>query len=100
MSVKVLEIGTSPPNNPLIKVLFKMPLNHALEWIQCMTDFQPVKILSDEQVTIEFIETRPLNVYTQTVLPLQLQPYASIIKESLKTVSTHDFIDNKLNYIK
>ena len=100
MSVKVLEIGTSPPNNPLIKVLFKMPLNHALEWIQCMMDVQPVKILSDEQVTIEFIETRPLNVYTQTVLPLQLQPNASIIKESLKTVSTHDFIDNKLNYIK
>ena len=100
MSVKVLEIGTSPPNNPLINVLFKMPLNHALEWIQCMTDVQPVKILSDEQVAIEFIETRPLNVYTQTVLPLQLQPYASIIKESLNTVSTHDFIDNKLNYIK
>lgn len=77
-----------------------MPLAHALEWIQCMTDVQSNPILKDEQVLIEFIETRHLNVYIQTVLPLQLQPYASIIKDSFKTVLIHDFIDNKLNYIK
>jgi hypothetical protein len=100
MSVKVLEIKTSPPNNPLIKVLFKMPLAHALEWIQCMTDIQSVQILNDVNVDIEFIEIRHQSVYTQTVLPLQLQPYVSIIKEFLKIASTHDFIDNNLDYIK
>jgi hypothetical protein len=100
MSVKILEIGTSPPNNPRIKVFLKMPLNHALEWIQYMMGVQPVQILKDEQVEIEFIEIRSLNVYTQTVLPLQLQPYASIIKECLLVARTYNFTDNNLNYIK
>jgi len=97
MSVKVLEIGIGPLN-PLIKVFFKMPLNHALEWIQCMTGIPSV--IKDEQVEVEFTEIRHLNVYTQTVLPLQLQPYVSMIKEYLTTAKIYEFTDNKLNYIK
>ena len=97
MSVKVLEIGISPLN-PLIKVFFKMPLNHALEWIQCMPGISSV--IKDEQGTIEFTEIRPLSVYTQTVLPLQLQPYVSMIKEYLTAAKIYEFTDNKLNYIK
>jgi len=98
--VKVLEIGTSPYNNPLIKVHFKMPVSHAIEWIQCMMGIQPIQILKDEQDEIEFIEIRPRSVYIQTVLPLQLQHYVSLIKECLKNGTWYDFIDNKLDYVK
>ena len=95
--MKVLEIGISPLN-PLIKALFKMPLTHALEWNQCMPGIPSV--IKDEQGTIEFIEIRHLNAYTQTTLPLQLQPYVSMIKEYLTAAKIYEFTDNKLNYIK
>jgi hypothetical protein len=100
VTVRVLEIGTTPNNNPPIKVHLKMPLGHAIEWIQYMMGIQPIQILKEDKIDIEFIEIRPLNVYIETTLPLQLQPYVSIIKNSLKFASIYDFIDNKLDYIK
>jgi hypothetical protein len=57
-------------------------------------------VIKDEQGTIEFIEIRHLNAYTQTTLPLQLQPYVSMIKEYLTAAKIYEFTDNKLNYIK